>query len=174
MPPKLCLSLDQLAYLELCFEELMNKNLNLHNNLGLLFAQKYPNLNLSYKTLIRRYEEYIQHKKHHSTNMRNKNPVIYNILQENNKLDCFYGQKSLRFVKMNNKRFFKTNKEKILEIQKVKKESAVKKIRVTKPYYYNINKRSQFLSKIVNITSKKNKISKLNKKTISIRIIFRS
>jgi hypothetical protein len=71
---------------------------------------------------------------------------------------------------MNNKRFFKTNKEKILEIQKVKKESAVKKIRVTKPYYYNINKRSQFLSKIVNITSKKNKISKLNKKTISIRI----
>jgi hypothetical protein len=68
---------------------------------------------------------------------------------------------------MINKRFFKTNKEKILEIRKVKKESAVKKIRVTKPYYYNINKRSQFLSKIVNITTKKNKISKLNKKTIS-------
>jgi hypothetical protein len=59
MPPKLCLSLDQLAYLELCFKELMNKNLNLHNNLGLLFAQKYPNLNLSYnkknKTI---YEEF--------------------------------------------------------------------------------------------------------------------
>jgi hypothetical protein len=53
--------------------------------------------------------------------MRNKNPVNYNNLQDNNKLDCFYGQKSLRFVKMHNNRFFKTNKEKILEIQKVKK-----------------------------------------------------
>ncbi len=61
--------------------------------------------------------------------------MIYNNLQENNKLDCFYGKKSTRSVKMYNKRFFKTNKEKILEIQKVKKESAVKKIRVTKPYY---------------------------------------
>ena len=99
--------------------------------------------------------------------MRNKKPVIINNLQENNKLDCFYGQKSTRFVKMHKKKYFQINKENILEIQKVKKKSAVKKIRVTKPYYYNINKRSQFLSKIVNIPSKKNKISKLNKKTIS-------
>ncbi len=45
--------------------------------------------------------------------------------------------------------FFQTNKEKILEIQKVRKESAVKQIRVTKPNYYNINKRSQFLSSVV-------------------------
>ena len=58
---------------------------------------------------------------------------------------------------MHKKKYFQINKEKILEIQKVRKESAVKKIRVTKPYYYNINKRSQFLSKIVNITSKKTK-----------------
>jgi hypothetical protein len=94
-------------------------------------------------------------------------------LQENIKLDCFYGQKPFRFVKMYNKRFFQTNKEKILGIQNVKKESAVKKIRVTKPYYYNIIKRSQFLLKIVNTTSKKNKVSKLNRKTISMRIIFR-
>ncbi len=103
--------------------------------------------------------------------MRKKIPVIYNNLQEHIKGND--GQKSIRFVKMYNKSFFQTNKEKILEIQKVRKESAVKKIRVTKPYYYNINKRSQFLSKKVNITSKKNKISKLNKKTISVRIFFR-
>ena len=99
--------------------------------------------------------------------MRNKKPVVINNLQEDNKLDCFYGQKSFRLGKMYNKRFFQINKEKIIQIRRVRKESAVKKIRVTKPYYYNINKRSQFLSKIVNITSKKNKISKLNKKTIS-------
>ena len=65
---------------------------------------------------------------------------------------------------MHKKNIFQINKEKILEIQKVRKESAFKKIRVTQPYYYNINKRLQFLSKIVNITTKKNKISKLNKK----------
>jgi hypothetical protein len=104
--------------------------------------------------------------------MRKKNPVIYNNLQEH--IKCFYGQKSFCLDKMYNKRFFQINKEKILEIQKVRKESAVKKkIRVTKPYFYNLNKRSQFLSKIVNITTKKNKISKFNKKTISIKIIFR-
>ena len=136
-----------------------------------MFADKYPNLKLSYDTLKRRYDEYIHHKKKQSTNMRKNKPVIYNNLQEH--IKCFYGQKSTRFVKMHKKIYFQINKEKILEIQKVKKESAVKKIRVTKPYYYNINKRSQFLSKIVNITSKTNKISKLNKKTISIRIIFR-
>ena len=85
--------------------------------------------------------------------MRKKSPVIYNNLQEHFK--CIYGQKSTRLVKMHKKKYFQLNKEKILEIQKVKKESAVKKIRVTKPYYYNINKRSQFLSKIVNITTKK-------------------
>ena len=74
---------------------------------------------------------------------------------------------------MHKKNYFRINKEKILEIQKVRKKSAVKKIIVTKPYYYNINKRSQFLSEKVNITTKKTKISKSNKKTISIRIIFR-
>ncbi len=58
---------------------------------------------------------------------------------------------------MHKKKYFQINKEKILEIQKVKKETAVKKIRVTKSYYYNINKRSQFLSKIVNIITKKTK-----------------
>jgi hypothetical protein len=63
MPPKLCLSIDQLAYLELCFKELMNKKLNLNNILAMLFAKKYPNLKLSRNTLNRRYEEYIQHKK---------------------------------------------------------------------------------------------------------------
>ncbi len=73
---------------------------------------------------------------------------------------------------MYNKRFFQIIKEKIIEIRNVRKESAVRKIRVTKPYYYNINKRLQFLSKIVNITSKKNKISKLNKKTIRMRIFL--
>jgi hypothetical protein len=70
---------------------------------------------------------------------------------------CIYGQKSTRFVKMHKKKYFQINKEKILEIQKVRKESAFKKIRVTQPYYYNINKRLQFLSKIVNITTKKTK-----------------
>jgi hypothetical protein len=118
MPPKLCLSIDQLAYLELCFKELINKKLNLHNNLGMLFAKKYPNLKLSRNTLKRRYEEYIQHKINQSTNMRKKNPVIINNLQENNKLDCFYGQKSTRFVKMHKKKYFQINKEKILEIRK--------------------------------------------------------
>jgi hypothetical protein len=42
MPPKICLSEDQLAFLGFCIHELMNKNLNLQNNLGLMFAQKYP------------------------------------------------------------------------------------------------------------------------------------
>jgi hypothetical protein len=66
--------------------------------------------------------------------MRKKPPVIYNNLQENYKLDCFNGQKSFRFVKIYNKTFFQTNKEKILEIQKLRKESAVKKI----PRYKNL------------------------------------
>ena len=47
---------------------------------------------------------------------------------------------------MHKKKYFQINKEKILEIQKVRKESSFKKIRVTQPYYYNINKRLQFLS----------------------------
>jgi hypothetical protein len=127
----------------------MNKNLNLHNNLGLLFAQKYPNLNLSYKTLKRRYDEYIHHNKKQSTNMRKKNPVIYNNLQENNKLNCFYGQKSIRRKTYLNA-YFQKNKEKHNSLRKARKNEAKK---ITKLYYYNINKRSQFLSKIVNIST---------------------
>ena len=50
--------------------------------------------------------------------MRNKRPVVINNLQEDNKLDCFYGQKSTRFVKMHKKKYFQINKEKILEIRK--------------------------------------------------------
>jgi hypothetical protein len=42
MQPKICLSEDQLAFLGFFIHELMNKNLNLQNNLGLMFAQKYP------------------------------------------------------------------------------------------------------------------------------------
>jgi hypothetical protein len=42
MPPKICLSEDQNAFLGFCIHELMHKNLNLQNNLGLMFAQKYP------------------------------------------------------------------------------------------------------------------------------------
>jgi hypothetical protein len=55
-----------------------------------------------------------------------KKPQLFIIiLQEKYKLDCFDGQKSIRFVEMYNKRFFQTKKEKILEIQKLRKESAV-------------------------------------------------
>jgi hypothetical protein len=32
MPPKICLSEDQLAFLDFCIHELINKNLNLQNN----------------------------------------------------------------------------------------------------------------------------------------------
>jgi hypothetical protein len=46
--------------------------------------------------------------------MRNKKPVVINNLQEDNKLNCFYG----RFVKMHKKKYFQINKEKILEIRK--------------------------------------------------------
>jgi hypothetical protein len=63
MPPKICLSEDQLAFLDFCIHELMNKNLNLQNNLGFMFAQKYPKLKISYKALKSRYDEYINKKK---------------------------------------------------------------------------------------------------------------
>ncbi len=104
--------------------------------------------------------------------MRKKTPVIIKNLQENNKPDCFYGQKSFRLGRMYNKRFFQINKEKIIQIRSVRKESAVKKIRVTKPYYYNINKRSQFLSKIVNITSKKKQNIKIKQENHKYKNFF--
>jgi hypothetical protein len=113
------------------------KNFTLKTYLLLMFADKYPNLKLSYDIFKRRFDEYIHHKPKQSNSIRKKIPEIYNNLEENNKLDCFYGQKSGRFVKMHKKEYFQINKENILEILKVRKESAVKKIRVSKPYYYN-------------------------------------
>jgi hypothetical protein len=71
-----------------------------------------------------------------------------------------------------NKRFFQINKEKIIQIRSVRKESAVKKIRVTKPKQYNMKKRSQFLSKIVSITTKKNKISKIKQENHKYKNYF--
>ncbi len=106
MKLKLCLTEEHLSYLEFCFEEVIKKNLHLKTFLLLMFAEKYPNLNLWNNTLKRRYDEYIHHKPKQSNNIRKKTPVIYNNLQKNNKLDCFYGKKSTRSVKMYNKRIF--------------------------------------------------------------------
>jgi hypothetical protein len=139
MTPKICLSEEQLSYLEFCYNEVIKKKIHLKTYLFLMFAEKYPNLKLSHNTLKRRCEEYIQHKMNQLANSQKKPPVIINNLQENNKLDCFYGQKSFRLGKMYNKRFFQINKEKIIQIRNVRKESAVKEIRVTKLNYYSIN-----------------------------------
>jgi hypothetical protein len=113
MPPKICLSED---FLDFCIHELMNKNLNLQNNLGFMFAQKYPKLKISYKALKSRYDEYINKKKKESTNMRKKIPVIYNNLQEHIKGN--YGQKSIRFVKKIIKVYFKQIRGRFLKYKK--------------------------------------------------------
>ena len=66
---KICLSEEQLN------SEVIKKKVHLKTYLLLMFADKYPNLKFSYDTLANiqgRYEEYIQHKKHQSTNMREK------------------------------------------------------------------------------------------------------
>ncbi len=51
MTPKLCLSEEQLSNLELCYEEVIKKKVHLKTYLLLMFAEKYPNLNLSYNIL---------------------------------------------------------------------------------------------------------------------------
>jgi len=63
MKLKLCLTEEQLSYLEFCFNEVIKKKIDLKTYLLLMFADKYPNLKLSYDTLKRRYDEYIHHKK---------------------------------------------------------------------------------------------------------------
>ena len=59
----------------------------------------------------------------------------------------------LVLLKCTRKSIFRLIRRRFLKYE----NSALKQIRVTKPYYYKINKHSQFLSKIVNITSKKTK-----------------
>ncbi len=61
--PKICLSEEQLSYLEFCLNEVIKKKVDLKTYLLLIFADKYPHLKLSYDTLKRRYDEYIHHKK---------------------------------------------------------------------------------------------------------------
>ena len=63
MTPKICLSEEQLSYLEFCFNEVIKKKIDLKTYLLLMFADKYPNLKLTYNTLKRRYDEYIHYKK---------------------------------------------------------------------------------------------------------------
>jgi hypothetical protein len=49
MTLKICLSEEQLTYLEFCFDEVIKKKVHLKTYLLSMFAEKYPNLKLSYE-----------------------------------------------------------------------------------------------------------------------------